>query len=191
MNIQDYKQKLIEWNTRQHYQAELDFLIMMVDPQPDELILDYGAGIGTAWWAMKDVFGADAYGFDITRDLWIQDPKRLLTSLSFYFKKVYFMHSFAHIQDPELALRILADKHLKNEGEVIIVTPNKDWLQEKGIQSTDPTVVAHYNIKELTDILARAGAYQVEQSFPPEELGLDLNARLWVKARFNQLRPTT
>jgi hypothetical protein len=67
------------------------------------------------------------------------------------------MHSLAHIPDPPL--QKLKDQFMLPGGRVVVITPNKAWLdsQDKTNYTPDPTVIKHYTLPELQQLFIDAG----------------------------------
>lgn len=145
-----YKEKLDEFNATEKYKKELHFLRGLIIC--DEKILDYGCGTGFAVEHFRNL-GIKAHGYDISE----VNIKFHYCDLSSYFKLTYFMHSFAHIEDPETAL-----KELKTD-KIVIITPNKDWLvkQYNLDYRADTTVKNHYSQSELVYLVESCG-FEIE-----------------------------
>lgn len=149
-----YRDKLIAFNSTAKYQEELIFLHGLLEPKIGEKILDFGCGIGTAVNYISGS-GAEVLGHDQVQYM-NPMPNWFRGSIYFDFDKVYFMHSFAHIQKPDYVMGGL-NRFLKESGRVVVITPNRSFIEntlnEKYVK--DPTVVEHYSLKDLTDLFVR------------------------------------
>ena len=151
---EEYKKKLKAFNSTRNYLNELGVLHGLLDPQDNDLIIDYGAGIGTAIEYLQQRSLSNIYGYDIHRYSndyrWISDFE--------YVDKVYFMHSFAHIPN---IVDVMSDLSGKVQDRVVIITPNRNWLEiiKNENYVPDPTVHRHYNIDEMYIMLNDCGFY--------------------------------
>ena len=75
-----YKEKLIGFNATPKYRLEMEFMQFMVDPQPQDIILDYGCGTGTMWNLIKDK----------CRKCWAHDIVNYFDYDQSYFKETVF-----------------------------------------------------------------------------------------------------
>lgn len=157
MNPEQYAKKLADFNSTEKYQKELEFLGKLV---PHGYLLDYGAGIGTAARYLRSyrsgkvrrtnrvkVIEPGGYYHGDAMDLKIDNIK---------FDCVYFMHSIAHIEGIEKALLNVRNNLLVDGGEVVVITPNKEFIEKKKVDNfglndykPDPTVLNHYYIWDL------------------------------------------
>lgn len=139
-------------------------MIRLIDPQADEKILDYGCGLGRLVWRLRGgKYLAQSYGFDINNFRERDNENIFRDSYHFPFDKIYFMHSFAHIHPDKLFPSVF--RHgLNSGGKVIVLTPNKDWVESMMNPGyiPDETVIQHYNPEELRDIFTQNG-YTIEQ----------------------------
>ncbi len=103
------------------------------------------------------------------------------SEFSFGFDKIYFMHSFAHI-DPAIVFKNF-DWALKENGVVYIFTPNADWLTEKRNDGyiADPTVYNHYTMPELCNMFKDNG-FKIQELGQYGEYINGHNERLFLKA---------
>lgn len=151
-----YKERLRAFNNTEKYRNELEFLYKMVAPMKGEKILDYGCGLGTAVrYFNQRVPGGGCYGYDINNYRDFDDEFSFRSEYHFRFDKVFFMHSLAHVPNPEFQLdklRLL----LKPDAKLYVVTPNLDWLNSIPPSDNgyipDETVVNHFSLHELNDI---------------------------------------
>ena len=154
-----YKAKLLQFNSTEKYRNEVDFMLRLMDPKPGEKILDYGCGLGNLVWDLVDN-GFDAYGHDIINYREKDDLLRFRTEYSFKFDKVFMMHSIAHIPEIEEKLRVLKEG-LNKGGKVFVITPNFEWLIQRGNQKPDykpdPTVIQHFHQTDLRNLFLNAG----------------------------------
>jgi 2-polyprenyl-3-methyl-5-hydroxy-6-metoxy-1,4-benzoquinol methylase len=119
--------------------------------------MDYGCGLGTMMRYITYQYGAEVFGFDVN-DYYEGDPFYFRKSIYFPVDTVYFMHSFAHIpHGPNLEL--IKDMMLSPGGKVVVLTPNKVWLdsQDKTKYTPDPTVFKHYTLEQLHQMFLESG----------------------------------
>lgn len=149
MNYEEYKRKLIEFNQREKYAIEMDFLCRQVEPISKEKILDYGCGTGQMVWHIKNKYGAECFGYDKYNFVIKNDEYVFRSEYFFQFDKIYFMHSFAHIEIGTIFNNL--ELFLKPGGSVYILTPNIEYLYEHKTPDyvPDPTVIRHYSLGEL------------------------------------------
>tara|TARA_R110000803_G_scaffold52326_2_gene107722 strand:- start:3124 stop:3717 length:594 start_codon:yes stop_codon:yes gene_type:complete len=180
----DYLAKLQGFNESFNYMREMSGLMALMNIQKDELVLDYGAGLGT----MRDFLDVHTdgriYAFDVHENYYQGDPDFFKNVLHFHLDKIYFMHSIAHIPDPESVIRNLADKFMKNDSEIWILTPNANYLDShkapKGWKP-DPTVVEHFSDDTLQEMIFKAGAETTTIHTEPDA------ERIILSAKFNPL----
>lgn len=178
--LEGYLDKLKEFNNTDKYKSELNILEMFLQPNYGEVILDYGCGIGTAveYFRAKGylVYGYDKVNyFDTTPD-WFKD------NLNKELDKVYLMHSVAHIKDLGIELPKIRQM-LKVGGELIIISPNADWLdiQPKDKYKPDLTVNQHYSNDILSYILKECG-YTITYAGQFGNYSYGYNERIIIKA---------
>lgn len=163
----NYKAKLAEFNKKLKYQDELVFISKLINPKKDELILDFGCGIGTAMKFIKSNIDLKIIGYDIIDYYQIDDLKIYTDFEELLLKerginKVYFLHSFAHIPNVNTILKKLRESLAKN-GEIIVITPNLEFdnfykkLEAKTDYKKDETVFQHYNQLSLHKIFEECG----------------------------------
>jgi len=97
-------------------------------------------------------------GFDITTDYYEWEKMNFKQNLDEKYDTIYFMHSFAHIDNAENVLRGLR-KNLERGGKIIIITPNLRWMDTGWI--SDETVVEHYHLESLQEVVKGAG-YEID-----------------------------
>jgi hypothetical protein len=155
LNI-DYKEKLRGFNATPKYQAEMAFAVGLLDPKPHQKLMDYGCGLGTMMRYITHHYKAETFGFDVN-DYYEGDQFYFRKSIYFPVDAVYFMHSFAHIPKGP-SLEMIRDLMLSPGGKVVVITPNKVWLdgQDKTNYTPDPTVYKHYTLEELHGIFEEA-----------------------------------
>lgn len=156
MLIEEYKEKLRGFNATPKYKKEMNFLGKLLDIRVGDKLLDYGCGLGNTMHYMAVKYSIRAFGFDVN-PYYEGDPFYFKDSLFFVVDRVYFMHSLAHIADPPL--KKLKDKFLTNDGKIVVITPNREWLdkQDKTNYTPDPTVVKHFSLAELQQLFIDAG----------------------------------
>lgn len=161
--VDPYKEKLKQFNDARKYETESYFMRQLIDGQPNEKVLDYGCGLGRMVWQhrFKEV---DCYGYDINNYRENDHAVIFRKSFHFTFDKIYFMHSFAHLGNPEALFNTAFKDMLNSGGRVYILTPNRDWLDQMHNPDyiPDASVVKHFNLQELTNLFGRHG-YVVEQ----------------------------
>ncbi|MGE5431602.1 MAG: methyltransferase domain-containing protein [Syntrophomonadaceae bacterium] len=159
----EYSNKLLEFNSTAKYRAELDFMFNIIAPHKNDVIIDYGCGIGTAVKYFQSKSDAQYFGYDIEY-LGLNDrPEWFIQNLESVsnFNKVYFLHSFAHIRHIEKELSEIR-KRIDYKGEIFILTPNlefdlyyKQMLPDPSYKPDD-TVIQHFNICALKETLDKA-----------------------------------
>lgn len=159
-----YKEKLIKWNDTLKYKQEIFFLERLIDGNTP--ILDFGCGTGFAAMYLN------ADGYDVNN--YLTYPIKPFNQNTIY-KTVYFMHSFAHLEQPELELIKLK----RYSPRIIIITPNRDWLDKDYVGDT--TVTRHYSQRELIDLVEGAG-YTIELAGQFGELKNNQHERLFLTA---------
>lgn len=179
----DYKLKLKAFNNTDKYKSEMDFMMSLIDPQPNDRIMDYGCGLGTM---MRKVsfYTKHIYGYDITDRYYEWEKFNFRMELYFPMDKIYFMHSFAHLPNINNTLINIREKYLCANGQIIILTPNQDWLnyQDKVNYTPDPTVVKHYTPQELRELLTQCGfTILLEGQLGQSKAGA--SERLFIKAK--------
>lgn len=178
--LEGYLDKLKEFNNTDKYKSELNILEMFLQPNYGEVILDYGCGIGTAveYFRAKGylVYGYDKVNYYETPPQWFRSV--ITTPLD----KVYLMHSIAHIKDVGIDLPYIRAM-LKAGGEIVIITPNADWLdvQETENYKPDLTVKQHYSVDVLTYILKECG-FKIVYSGQFGATSFGYNERIIIKA---------
>lgn len=167
MSLIEYKERLRRFNSTEKYLSELQMLKSVLNLKGSEKIMDYGCGLGTAMKYLKDETGCDVYGFDITNELFEGDEFYFRTEIYFKVDIVYFMHSLAHIPNAERILTRAKDYLLNEHGRVVIITPNKKWLdqQDKTNYIPDTTVINHYTETDLKELLRVCG-FRILVSIP-------------------------
>lgn len=184
MTDKDYIQKLSRFNSTDKYFQELYIMYGLVQPMKNQKILDYGCGIGTAVKYFKNITDRVSFmGYDV------KDYMRQISPYSHHLfveevpecDTVYFMHSFAHV--PEIS-KVIFELREKVRDKVIVITPNADWirLQKNENYTPDPTVVHHYDMKELIDIFEDCG-YKIMQSGQFGEYTEGQHERLFLVAK--------
>lgn len=155
----DYKDKLIQFNGTEKYKKEMEFLLAVLNPLSDEKILDYGCGLGRMVWKLRKQYDALAFGFDVNNFREQDDQFLFRDSFYFPFDKIYFMHSIAHIPDIENVLSRLLSWAVKPTSEIVVITPNSDWLNinKSPDYIPDPTVNQHQNIHTLEKLFVDLG----------------------------------
>lgn len=181
--LQEYADKLKGFNSTQKYKTEVDFLELIGKFQEGDVILDYGCGIGTAIDHFRNK-GVKVYGYDrfnYVAHEYVSDSYPLGM-----FNKVYFMHSIAHIDDVITKL-IDLKQGLKDGAEVIVITPNLNWLNQVNNKNykPDPTVISHFDNLTLKYIFEKAGYEITLQGQFGDNLN-GYNERLILKAKYNE-----
>lgn len=182
----NYKSKLRAFNNTEKYRNELVLLYALLNPNSDDVIVDYGCGLGTAADFIRKRTTSMVIGFDI-HELYYEYEKEYFTNkLNFKADKVYFMHSLAHIYNIDEVLNNLRFNVLKGEKELVIITPNVDWVEEMKNDKyiPDPTVVQHYSQGQLKLILNAQG-FKVKSicDFGASANGRNIYERIMIKAK--------
>jgi 2-polyprenyl-3-methyl-5-hydroxy-6-metoxy-1,4-benzoquinol methylase len=173
-----YKERLDAFNSSEKYKKEVGFLMKFIHDY-SELVLDYGCGTGACaedvYWG---IFG-EVHGFD-TRQ---HNPNFKYKEVLNQYDVIYLMHSLAHLESPLKTLKML-QKHLHKFGQIIIITPNKDWidkLPESEDYKPDETVVQHFCQYKLEQLVKDAGMKIEHQGQFGARLG-EVNERLFLIA---------
>jgi len=168
-SFMNYKNKLIEFNKKKKYLDELVFLSKLINPQTNDVILDFGCGIGTAIKYIKSNNNITVVGYDIT-NYYQQDDIKIYTNFDELLlnekgiDKIYFLHSFAHIGNVEIIIKGLRAS-LKPNGEIIVITPNLEFdtyykkLSNEPDYKNDVTVIQHYNQATLKEVFEECGFF--------------------------------
>jgi len=179
-----YKQKLLEFNAGPKYRDEMLFMSKLIGADNTDKILDYGCGTGTMMEHLRSHSDAAIYGYDVEN--YLDEPVDFWWRQDFYFKfkKAYFMHSIAHIEDVRLQLIKLKDEFLLPDSTIYVLTPNASWisLQKNREYLADKTVVQHFTAKSLGELFVQCG-FKVESQ---GQYGAELNGnheRLFLTAR--------
>lgn len=155
MESVDYKERLKQFNSTPKYKRELDFLISLINPKKNDRIIDYGCGLGVAVELIKGR-GHNVRGYDINY-YWDKKPDWLLDGFP-HCDVVYFMHSLAHIEKPEALLKTIRAM-LSPGGRVVVITPNKLWVEanQNPDYVPDPTVIEHFTPTTLGWLMEDSG----------------------------------
>lgn len=182
MTPEQYREKLRAFNSTPKYRNELNALLSFCDLKSTEKALDYGCGLGTAMKFISQRTGCEVYGYDVTKELYEGDTFYFRDELYFQVDCIYFMHSLAHIPYPELKLEKVKQHFLKKGGKLVIITPNRDWLelQDKSTYVPDPTVIKHLNLQELLTMVESEFKITASGEFGQETQGK--RERIFVKA---------
>lgn len=178
----DYKQKLIDFNSTEKYQRELQFLAGLIGNETAD-VLDFGCGIGTAVKYLSQHIEGKVYGYDIKH---YSDEKHnwyLEQTPRAKYGHIYFMHSLAHIENVEQTL-IKLKENLLPGGKITVITPNKSWLEEIGDTKSDQTVIDHFTPESIYSLFYRAG-YEIilEGQFGDLESMYGHNERLFIQVQ--------
>jgi len=158
--LNKYKERLETWNSTDKYLNELKFLGCLIDPRRGQRILDYGCGIGTAINSLSKKYDAFFQGYD-KFEYWNakSKPDWFISEIEEHkYDKIFFMHSLAHIPEVQNIIRKLLLRNLSKQGEIIVITPNKefnDYFKEKIKDSNykkDETVIEHFSYESLSKL---------------------------------------
>lgn len=179
MTREEYKNKLIEFNSTAKYRSEIDLLLKFLNPIKNEKILDIGCGIGEFVWKLRRKYFVQGFGYDVNNYRLIDDEHIFRNEFHFQFNKICFIHSFAHIPDVEYFIVNTIDKLLTSMGKIYILTPNKDWLDLNVNPEyiSDPTIFNHYNQDDLIELFTRIG-FKVELKMQFGDLSVGCNERI-------------
>jgi 2-polyprenyl-3-methyl-5-hydroxy-6-metoxy-1,4-benzoquinol methylase len=174
----DYKEKLKDFNSTEKYKEEMQFICDLLELNDNDSVLDYGCGIGTLCEKIQG-YGVSCVGYDKTR--FVDEEKTYFVDNleKYYFSKLIFMHSLAHIENPVLVLSELKKRVFEN---IIVVTPNKDWLELNSNPNyiPDPTVVEHFTLYSLTTLFLKCG-FKINQVGQFGKQTANQNERLFIK----------
>lgn len=159
-----YASRLRTWNSSPTYQAEVRFLLRMLDPKPGERILDVGCGTGACLEFLRSQSEAWFEGYDVNRlvdghPAWYRESLRDAGQ----YEKIYLLHALAHIADAAAVLGRLVHEHLTPTGRLYVLTPNDAFTRHLRSQPgqegyvPDPTVRGHFSLGSLSDLLTGVG----------------------------------
>jgi SAM-dependent methyltransferase len=189
MTPDQYVKKLAAFNSTEKYQKELEFLGKLV---PHGYLLDYGAGIGTAAKYLRSRMSGKVRRTDKVKVIepggYYHGSDMDFNLNNMQFDGVYFMHSIAHIPDIENVLLNVRDNLLVDGGEVVVITPNKAWLEnpynhDQHVYEPDPTVVNHFDELDLMNLFMSIGMDCVVSGQMGKVDDLDRQERLFFVAR--------
>lgn len=181
MFIEQYREKLSGFNRTEKYHKEMEFMSKLMDISSTEKVLDFGCGIGTMRDYLYRTTRADVRGYD--RYCYLdKEPDWFNHSFFFQFDIVYFMHSFAHLENVEWELKNLK-QFLRSESELYVLTPNLDWIraQKDSSYRPDPTVVSHFNCNSLKKVFEDNG-FEVDYCGQFGAYSSNSNERVFLKA---------
>lgn len=174
-NKMSYKEKLDGFNRTEKYQQEIVFLMGLT--YSSHRILDFGCGVG-ACALMLRACGYDTEGYDLIK----HNPTFKYTIPNGKYNTIYLMHSIAHLESPLKTINFLKT-HLAVNGQIIIITPNKDWISQR--ENTDyipdSTVVQHFCQYKLEKLFKDAGMNIIQQGQFGSRLGQS-NERIFLIA---------
>jgi len=169
----NYTEKLNSFNSTEKYHKEIELLLNLISRKGK--ILDYGCGTGYTVELLKGN-GLNVFGYDANK----HNESFEYSGATDEYRTVYFMHSFAHITGIKEVLKCL------NTKEVVVITPNRQWLNSVVNENyiPDPTVIYHYSEFELSEIFLSCG-YRITASGQFGERRGDQMERLFIKCRKN------
>jgi hypothetical protein len=188
----EYSQRLAKFNSTQKYKKELEFLLKLMKPKKSDIIVDYGCGIGTAIEYFLKSSKAEYYGYDIKYLGLSKKPEWFIKDIDLIrrFNKVYFLHSFAHIQNLESVL-INIKERIDLKGKIYILTPNRcfdDYFKSKSKYRNykpDETVISHFDFDSLKEILLKVNYSVKEIGYFGEKINNKINERIYAVANVN------
>lgn len=180
IDIKIYREKLEQFNSTEKYKRELDFLFKLIDPKDNEKIIDIGCGIGTALNYFKNKSNALWFGYDV-----VKYYQFALSKIPYRINKAYFMHSLSHIKEPDKLIYLIASRMMP-KGEIIIITPNPNWILEnkKQYYKPDETVIEHHDLGDIKEFLKNDFDIIVSGQFDSiQDDESNYNERIFIKAR--------
>jgi 2-polyprenyl-3-methyl-5-hydroxy-6-metoxy-1,4-benzoquinol methylase len=162
MESKSYLDRLKTFSSTDKYLLEQNFLFNLMLPiYENENILDYGCGVGTNIRYLQKRTSAQIFGYDIERYIDSDLENNFIYNVKGLYNKIIFQHSIAHIQNIKDVLAKLKE-NLVEKGEIIIITPNKEFDEYyKKIKNVgyvpDITVKKHYNSQELVELFLSCG----------------------------------
>jgi ubiquinone/menaquinone biosynthesis C-methylase UbiE len=165
-----YYERVARWSSTPTYRAKIEALWADVGLGPGARVLDIGCGTGATmrWLGGREV---RATGVDLPA-AWmaaceerpaVRADAARLPFRDEAFDAVLLMHVVAHLRDPILALRE-ARRVLRPGGKLGLATPNLRFLRVMRLvpkplsrYTPDPTVERHYALRDVVDLLSRAG----------------------------------
>lgn len=174
----DYKTKLEKFNSTEKYKKEYKFLKGLIGSKR-KTVLDYGCGLGANVDKLNAFTEHIAFGYDATK--W-NDDFTYIESLTQY-DVIYFMHSIAHVQYVETLLSRLR-KNINKGGKIIVITPNKQWLDlnQNPNYIPDNTVFKHYDLDSLIKLFVDCG-YSVDTCGQFGQVTNGINERIFLIAK--------
>jgi 2-polyprenyl-3-methyl-5-hydroxy-6-metoxy-1,4-benzoquinol methylase len=172
-----YKERLDAFNASEKYKSEVAFLSHWFDT--GDYVLDYGCGTGFTLELIQEYMPLEIDGYDKHQ----HNPDFQYNDISGPYSCIYLMHSLAHLESPLETLKML-QTHLHKYGQIIIITPNKDWidkLPESDDYKPDETVVQHFCQYKLEQLIKDAGMKIEHQGQFGARLG-EVNERLFLIA---------
>lgn len=182
MTPSEYKLKLQQFNDTPKYKKEVEFLIKQVDPRRGDNILDYGCGLGRVVDHINENYFSKCCGHDIHNYQERPNPQRFRNEFFFKFRKVFFLHSIAHLADVVGQLERLKEL-LEADANLYVITPNHLWIKEQPRReyTPDPTVVQHFTPASLIDTFTEAG-YKITHIGQFGDLTEGVHERIYLEA---------
>lgn len=155
--MEEYRKKLIEWNSRDKYMRELNFLGNLMNLNSSDSVLDYGCGTMKAIKHFNENYECHIKGFDVNEYAEKSDYIFYDNSLKGNYNKVYLNHVIAHVSDVKEMLNSL--KKIILGGRIYVITPNKLWLKYMKNEKYNPdkTVINHFSLPDLVSVFRQNG----------------------------------
>jgi len=187
MDNKFYLERLKTFSSTDKYELEQNFLFSLMFPiYENEIILDYGCGVGTNIRYLQTRIKAQIFGYDIEKYIDSDLENNFIYDVKGLYNKIIFQHSIAHIQNIKEVLTNLKE-NLAEKGEIIVITPNKEFDDYfKKIKDEnyvpDTTVFKHYTSQELINLFNSCN-YKIKISGTFGKLENNIHERCFIIAK--------